>query len=167
MALLLSFLLSTALAAPPAAEVKLGWSYEGMPAGMRVFEASSTAPELWTTATAERREDVPAGREVVGGVVRLAPGEQKLLVLVYRNPGKVPLRFFAAPHDAKPRAASLGMEFECLCLNHVYAVGPGRWWWRVVRLSLASDYEAPRLNVTHALVRVTKDSVKGRPLSAR
>ncbi len=166
---MLAFLLlaaSAALAAPPA-EVRLSWTYEGLPAGMRVFEAPADPPALWTTSTAERLEDVPHGEEVAGGKVRLAPGSGRLLVLAYRNPGPSPLRFFAAPHDAKPRPAALGMEFECLCLNHVYAVGPGRWWWRVVRLSLDAEYDAPRLDVTHALVRVTKDSVKGRPLSER
>lgn len=165
--MLAALLLVCALSAAPApTEVKLAWEYEGMPPGLRVLEAVPATPELWTTEVADSRERIPAGRELPGGVVRLKPGEERTLVLVYHNTGKTPLRFFAAPHAAKPAAASLGLEFECLCLNHVYSVGPGRWWWRVVRLSLSPEMGAPQLTVTHALVRVT-GSAQGRPLTRR
>jgi hypothetical protein len=163
----LLLLAASAWAAPAPVELVLDWTYEGLPAGMRVLEASDKTPELWTTETTDKRESIPAGAELAGGRVSLRAGEQRTLVLAYRNPGTAPLRFFAAPHSAKPAAASLGLDFECLCLNHVYAVGPGRWWWRVVRLSLSEDATAPRLAVSHALVRVTDAKKKGRPLGRR
>ncbi len=146
------------------AEVRLSWTYEGLPSGMRVFETSPKTPGVGTTATVDRLEDIPVGAEVRDGRVRMKPGEERTLVLVYRNSGKTPARFFAAPHGVKPHAAALGLEFTCLCMNHVYAAGPGRWWWRVVNLSLSPEFAAANLEITHALVRVTKDSVRGEPL---
>jgi hypothetical protein len=164
--LLLASLASGRAEAPPAraTEVRLAWTYEGLPPGMRVFEASPKTPAVWTTDASRRLEDVPHGDEIARGRVRLRPGEEKTLVLVYHNAGEAPIRFFAAPHDVAPRAAALGFEFVCLCQNHVYSAGPGRWWWRVVSLSLSPEVTAPALKVTHALVRVTKDGVVGRPL---
>lgn len=163
----LLLLAASAWAAPAPVQLDLLWTYEDMPAGMLVLEAAGKTPELWTTETADTRQAIPAGAELKGGRLSLRPGEQRTLVLAYRNPGKEPLRFFAAPHSAKPAAASLGLDFECLCLNHVYAVGPGRWWWRVVRLSLSEDASAPRLALSHALVRVTDAKKQGRPLTRR
>lgn len=136
------------------AVVTLSWEHRGIPEGMRVHEPGPGAEglELWHTAAAKRLAGVPAGAELAGGKVSLRPGESRRLLLVYRNPGKTTVKFFASPHHVHPDESSLGFEFACLCMNHVYTVAPGGWWWRVVELKLESDFAAAALEVKHVLL---------------
>lgn len=138
----------------PEAVVSLSWEHRGIPEGMRVYEPASGAASLplWHTATAARLKDIPAAAELPGGEVKLRPGRSRRLLLVYRNPGRAPVRFFAAPHHVRPDESSLGFEFACLCMNHVYTAPPGGYWWRVVELQLDKDFAASTLEVRHVLL---------------
>ncbi|MBI4347481.1 MAG: hypothetical protein HY553_11540 [Elusimicrobia bacterium] len=140
-----------------AATVSIRWDYRDLPKAMRVHEYdASTRLPLWKMGEVSDASRLPAGPEIKGANVALRPGETRKLVLVYRNETKGLLRFFAAPHHVKPPEASLGFEFACLCTNHVYAVEPGRLWYRVVELGLHEDFEGDTLEVRHVLVRVKK-----------
>lgn len=136
------------------AVVTLAWEHRGIPEGMKVHEPGPGAAdlELWHTASAKRFEGIPAGAELAGGKVSLRPGESRRLLLVYHNPGKTAVKFFASPHHVHPDESSLGFEFACLCMNHVYTVPPGGWWWRVVELKLEKDFAAAALEVKHVLL---------------
>lgn len=140
--------------ARPEAAVTLSWEHRGIPEGMRVYEPGPEAARLplWHTAAAPRLKDIPAAAELPGGKVALRPGASRRLLLVYHNPGKAPVRFFAAPHHVHPDESSLGFEFACLCMNHVYTAPPGGFWWRVVELSLEEDFAAASLEVRHVLL---------------
>lgn len=138
----------------PEAAVTLTWEHRGIPEGMRVYEPGPGAAvlPLWHTAAASRLKDIPAAAELPGGKVALRPGASRRLLLVYHNPGKAPVRFFAAPHHVHPDESSLGFEFACLCMNHVYTAPPGGFWWRIVELSLEEAFAAPSLEVRHVLL---------------
>lgn len=149
-----SLLLGLLLAGPASAadlDVALAWMYEGIPGTMTVHEASGENP-LWETATAAALKSIPAGKPFPGQVVRLKEGETRRAVLVYHNATDKPVRFFAAPHSAAPARVSLGFKFKCLCVNHVYAVPPGQWWYRVVELRAEPGAKGGRLELTHQLV---------------
>lgn len=142
-------------AARPPATVAISWDYRDLPKAMRVHEYdASTRLPLWKMGEVAKASELPAGPEIKAAKVSIRPGETRKLVLVYRNETKGLLRFFAAPHHVHPAEGSLGFEFACLCTNHVYAVEPGRIWYRVVELGLHEDFEGVALEVRHALVRV-------------
>lgn len=152
--------------ARPAAVITLSWEHRGIPKGMSVYEPGPGAASLplWHTSTAARLKDVPVAAELRAGEVKLRPGEKRRLLLVYRNPGKAPVRFFAAPHHARPEESSLGFEFACLCMNHVYTAPPGEFWWRVVELQLDEDFAAGALDVRHVLLPPALKNTLGKPL---
>ncbi|MBI5200632.1 MAG: hypothetical protein HY925_03515 [Elusimicrobia bacterium] len=145
---------------PLEVRLPIRWDYRNLPHGMRVHEYDpKRALPLWAMGDVAAAADLPAGPEIPGGVVRLKPGMNRKLVLVFHNTTKEPLRFFAAPHHLKPAEASLGFEFACLCTNHVYPVEPGRFWYRVVELGLHEDFEGTELEIRHALVRVKGSAI--------
>ena len=138
----------------PEAAVTLSWEHRGIPEGMRVYEPGPGAAllPLWHTANAARFENIPAAEELPGGTVKLRPGQSRRLLLVYHNPGRTTVRFFAAPHHVHPDESSLGFEFACLCMNHVYTAPAGGYWWRVVELQLGENFTASELDVRHVLL---------------
>lgn len=138
----------------PEIPICVEWSYRGVPRTMKLYELTAAGSDLplWGMGTAASLDGVPAGLEIAGGVIRLRPGVKKRFLLVLRNDGKAPVRFFAAPHHVRPEAASLGFEFACLCLNHVYEAPAGGYWYRVVELTLQSDFGGSALTVRHTLI---------------
>ena len=154
---LAALLAAPAFAAEPPAtvKVKVSWDYEGVPSGMTIRAQKAGDFELWDTGTAATAAATPAGDEFPAQVAKLKPGEALRAVLVYHNKSAKTVRFFAAPHAATPSSATLGFKFKCLCTNHVYEVPPGRFWYRVVELRLAREYEGRRLEIRHNLVAVT------------
>lgn len=82
----------------------------------------------------------------------MRPGSTKMFVLIMKNTEAQPVNFFAAPHHVEPQEHSLGFHFNCLCVNHVFTVGPGETWYRVVRLQMHKDYRGKKLGIRHTLI---------------
>ena len=138
----------------PQVPVRVAWTYEGVPAGIRLFELKSGSWPVWQTEVVARLEQAPLGAEVPGSTVLLLPGQTKRIALVYENAGRGTIDFFAAPHSITPGRDALGFKFRCLCTNHVYKIPPGHWWYRVVELRLDREFAGARLEVSHELVAV-------------
>lgn len=135
--------------------ISLRWDYRNIPAKMEVYEVDPSKPTpVWSMGSASSLKGLPIGEQIKGSVIRAHPGEDKKLVLVYRNDTDKPIRFFAAPHRLAPPEMSLGFEFACLCMNHIYTAPPHGFWYRVVQFTVAPEFQGDRLEVRHALVRV-------------
>ena len=137
-----------------AAEIALVWRYKKLDGRMEVYELKDGSDwPYWKMGTAAGLAELPLGRRVEGAV-RVAPGESKLLVLVFRPAPGRGARFFAAPHTMSPAERSLGCEFWCLCLNDVYEAPAGGVWYRVVKLGVKEGAVGGRIEIAHTLVGV-------------
>lgn len=133
--------------------IRLQWDYKGIEPEMSVYEAADDPRlEIWNMGVRKSLAELPVKKRIEDSVVRARPGEDKIFVLVYRNVRDKPVRFFAAPHRLSPEEASLGFDFACLCMNHIYTVPKGYYWYRVVKLSLDDDFKGRSLDVRHTLV---------------
>lgn len=152
--------LAVLLAAAPAAaatktvRLRILWSYDGVPEGMKLYELKPGDWPVWKTEVVADASAAPVSREIPGATVALRRGEKRKAALFYVNRTDRPVRFFAAPHSVSPARASLGFKFLCLCTNHVYTVAPGQSWYRIVELRLARDFAGESLDVVHQLVAV-------------
>ena len=141
--------------------VQLSWKYFAIPAEMKTFEMKAGLKEkLWDTDVVKNEKDLPVGAPLKNDTFVVRPGQNKRFVLVYKNTTDKPLNFFAAPHEMKPEANSLGFKFKCLCINKTYEVPPGAYWYRVVELRVSSEVSVNHLEITHSLfaVKVEKNS---------
>ena len=135
-------------------DVRVLWEYRGIPEGMSLYEsAKDKEPELWSMGAVRSLKEAPVSDLIPGSVLRMRRGQSRSFVLVYHNSSAKTVEFFAAPHHVAPPEASLGFNFDCLCVNHVYRAEPGEYWYRAVRLTLDPQFEGRRLDVSHALVR--------------
>lgn len=153
----LLLLLASSARAAETVSVRVEWEYKDIPAGMSIYEpAKGEIPEVWSMGEGDSLKAIPVSSPIAGSTLRLKPGEEKTFVLVYRNETDKTVEFFAAPHHLHPAEAALGFKFDCLCVNHVYSARPGKYWWRIVQLTLDPEAGAGPLTVRHALVRYKK-----------
>lgn len=134
------------------AEINIQWEYKGLPGSIEIYEPKSDQVVMWETRSVKSKSEIPAGQIIKESKIFVSPGEKRPFVLVYHNQSNKKLKFFAAPHHASPEENAIGFKFHCLCINHVFEVGPGEYWYRVVRLDLKKDYEGKILNLKHAIV---------------
>jgi hypothetical protein len=149
------------LAAAPAsgADLSIAWKYQDLPEGvsMTIHEpAAGRAFKLWEMGVGDKAA-MPVAGPISESLLRMNPGSKKAFVLVFHNPSDQPVYFFAAPHVADPPEYSLGFKFKCLCVNHVYEVPPGKYWYRVVEMRLAPKFTGKSLEVRHTLIGVSKE----------
>ncbi len=142
--------------------VQIAWDYDKLSTKIELYELAAARPtEVWETGHARTLGDLPVGAKIAGDRFELEARSAKTFVLVMHNPGKTPVAFFAAPHVVHPAEHSLGFKFQCLCINHVFVVPPGEYWYRVVKLLLYSGFRGDALSVRHSVVGVDpKDAAR-------
>lgn len=145
--------------------IKISWDYKGVPTTMKIYEVSTKKPvSLWDTGNGASLEDLPAGAEIPDSILRPKPGEKKQFALVLKNLTAEKIHFFAAPHVVNPPEFSLGFKFQCLCINHVYSVEPGQYWYRIVELNMYPEYVGNGFDITHSLIRVDESRSHIKPV---
>lgn len=142
--------------------VKLFWSYDTLPKEMKVFELKKgEKKKLWDTDVVKEAKLLPVGSPILDDTLFIKTGQNKRFVLVFKNTTNQTLNFFAAPHKMMPEANALGYKFKCLCINRVYEVQPGAYWYRVVELRVSPQVSGNYLEITHSLLGVTVEKTKG------
>ncbi len=136
--------------------VVIRWEYQGLAPRMRLYTADPARRiRLWETRSVRTLAQTPAWRRV-DGPVSIKKGSARNFVLVYHNPTNKPVYFFSAPHRMTPAEFTLGFRFRCLCVNHVFEVPAGYYWYRVVRILASRHMRGERLQVVHKLVAVDR-----------
>lgn len=135
--------------------IQLAWDYKQVPPTMKIYELNpQKGAKLWDTENVSQLSQAPITTEIPNSVLNFTPGESKMFVLVFKNDSKQTLHFFAAPHSVNPPELSLGFKFKCLCIDHVYEVPAGQYWYRVVELKTAPNYVGDKVTITHSLIQV-------------
>lgn len=133
--------------------VHIRWNYRNFPLRVAIHEIKGqVTPALWETRSVKDISAAPIGEEIPDGVFAMQPGKEHYFILVVKNTTTKPAAFFAAPHHLDPPEASLGFQFKCLCVNHLFTVDAGQIWYRVVRLRLARENAAREITVEHSIV---------------
>lgn len=139
-------------------KVKLSWEYQNLSPGMKVYEPQSGKPiEVWRTGSVKEAKQLPVSSEVEASITSVPRGGHKAVVLVYKNDTAKSVYFFAAPHAAIPTESSLGFKAKCLCINQVYEVGPGDFWYRVIDVAVSRNFDGVEIEMRHALVGVNEE----------
>lgn len=94
------------------------------------------------------------------GKVTLRPEEKAYLYALIKNTGKKTLKFSVAPHSTKPGNSALGFNFNCLCNGHVYEVGPGEIWYKVMMLDTNKLSKAKEVVLVHDIFDASKNGPK-------
>lgn len=135
--------------------IQLLWDYKQVPATMKIYELNSQkGAKLWDTGSISQLSQAPVTSEIPNSTLNFTAGESKMFVLLLKNDTKQTLHFFAAPHSVNPPELSLGFKFKCLCIDHVYEVPAGQYWYRVVELKTAPNYVGDKVSITHSLIQV-------------
>lgn len=141
--------------------VRIEWDYRNLPLQMELYEPAVQQPmQVWDTGSVSAPRVPPISLPLENGEFRQRPGGAKIFVLIMKNPGTKPVHFFAAPHHIEPPEHSLGFHFNCLCVNHVFTVGPGQTWYRVVRLQVHKDFRGDTLAIRHTLIGAGDEQAK-------
>lgn len=139
--------------------IQIEWRYTKVPIKIRIHEVEQTLP-LFKMDSVKGLQGTGVGPEIAGSVLQLEPNRRRMFALVAKNDTAKAVHFFAAPHQAHPAVNSFGFKFKCLCVNHVYRVGPGETWYRVVELRLASQFKGSSLTITHDIIGVGEAEYK-------
>jgi len=128
---------AAALPQPPAGKVTLkgAWEYRDVHGKIETYEAPAGA-KLWATTVYKAGEKIPLGAPVKDDVLFLEPGQQKLVLIVYRNPLKKEQKFYVIPHVADPSKHTADLDFKCACTGERYKVPAGGAWSRVIEYKL-------------------------------
>ncbi len=70
-----------------ALRLSLAYTPEPLPgAGIEFYEASPEVDSLWAMESLPKGESLPVGARISDGVVFLAPGEERMVTIAFRNP---------------------------------------------------------------------------------
>lgn len=149
------FFLSSAAKATPITQFKLIWSYDKLPLDVRIAEAPlSMESHVSDHGIVTPLSVLPIQKLLPDGVVKLAKTERAVLYLFVKNLGKKKLRFSVAPHSTEPGVSALGFSFNCLCNGHIYEVGPGEVWYRVMLLKGSKELAEESVTLKHVIFEV-------------
>lgn len=161
--LMLPFLdIHPVFAIPQNINADIKWSYQKVDGVMKIYEPTAARPlTLWEMGNGKALADLPVSKEIASSRVQIPIGGKKQFVLVMKNDSAKTTYFFAAPHHMDPPEFSLGFKFKCLCVNHVFKIPPGEFWYRVVELHLDENYGGGEaITITHNLIGVAADRMQ-------
>ncbi|MDH4262526.1 MAG: hypothetical protein OEV78_05705, partial [Spirochaetia bacterium] len=138
-------------------KVKISWSYENISEKIELFEYNPASQlNLWATGEKKTEKELPISKKISGSQFISTPGENYRFVLVMKNTSSEKKYFFAAPHIAQPGGYSLGFKFKCLCVNMVYNVSPGMYWYRVVELRISPAVKSGEIDFHHQITGLSE-----------
>jgi hypothetical protein len=142
-------------------KVKISWTYENPPGQMEIYEYKPASnAQLWETGEKKNQNELPVTQKISNSQFISAPGENHRFVLVMKNDSLEKKFFFAAPHTVEPGGYSLGFKFKCLCVNMVFEVSPGMYWYRVVELRISSTVKPGLIVFNHQISGLTEAEAK-------
>ena len=153
-----------AQAAPRFVDVEIGWTYETFPLRIEIYEVKSDrSPYVSETGIADKLKDMPIATKIAGQKIKAGVGRSVAFVLLTENTTKEDVYFFAVPHELNPHHASAGHYFECLCIGRLFKVPPGKFWYRIVRLSLNNTFKTlSGFKISHQIIGVSRAEALGK-----
>lgn len=131
----------------------VSWIYKDVPGVIEIYESAYDG-RVWEMGNIKSFDKLPIKQKIKNDAVKIKLGGHKTFVLVYKNETKNKIHFFAAPHSVEPPMYSLGFRFKCLCVNHVFSVKPGWYWYRVVEMTVEKTFRGQNIDVTHNIIKV-------------
>ena len=132
---------------PPPGKValRLSLAYAPKPlpgTGVGFYEPSPEVDSLWAMESLPKGEGLPVGSPITNDVLFLAPGEERMVTVAYRNPTSAEVGFMVMPHRESPAGLAPYTWLTCLCMAFVYKAPAEGSWYRVVRLKVSPDMPA-------------------------
>ncbi len=129
---------------PPSGKValRLGFQYLPKPLpgqGIQAYEPVPEVQSLWAMESLPKGQPVPRGAAIEARTLFLAPGESRMVTLVYDNPTAQEVGFLVLPHQESPGSLAPMVWPTCLCMSYVYQAPAGGAWYRVIRLTASPD----------------------------
>ncbi len=129
---------------PPQGKVALRFSLTYAPkplpgAGVEFYEPSAEVDSLWAMESLPKGEPLPVGSPITDDVVFLAPGEERMVTVAFRNPTSNDVGFMVMPHRESPASLAPQTWLTCLCMSFVYKAPAEGAWYRVVRIKVSPD----------------------------
>ncbi len=127
---------------PPPGKValRLSLAYTPKPlpgAGLEFYEPSPEVDSLWAMESLPKGETLPVGQPIADDVVFLAPGEERMVTVAFRNPTSADVGFMAMPHRESPAGLAAETWLTCFCMAHVYRAPAEGAWYRVLRVKVS------------------------------
>ena len=129
---------------PPPGKVALRLSlvYASKPlpgAGVEFYEPSPEVDSLWAMESLPKGEPLPVGQRITSDVVFLAPSEERMVTVAFRNPTSADVEFMVMPHRESPASLAPQTWLTCLCMAFVYRAPAEGAWYRVVRVKVSPN----------------------------
>lgn len=138
-------------------DFQLLWDFGKLPFDLRIVRINGRM-QVGEIGIAKPDQQFPQPTPLVDGHVKVALKTEALLVLFLRNTSSKKIRFAVAPHSTTPGESALGFAFTCLCNGHIYEVGPGETWYRVMKLAYRNSQPAASIVLKHVIFEVTNDN---------
>ncbi len=129
---------------PPPGKVALRLSLAYMPqplvgAGVEFYEPSPEVDSLWAMESLPKGESLPVGQRITNDIVFLAPGEERMVTVAFRNPRSADVEFMVMPHRESPASLAPQTWLTCFCMAFVYRAPAEGSWYRVLRLKVSPN----------------------------
>ena len=129
---------------PPAGQVALSLGFQYLPKplpgqGIQAYEPTAEVQSLWAMESLPHGQPVPKGAAIEANTLFLAPGESRMVTLVYENPTAQDVGFLVLPHQEAPGSLAPMVWSTCLCMSFVYTAPAQGAWYRVIRLTASPD----------------------------
>ncbi len=123
-----------------ALRLSLAYAPEPLPgAGVEFYEPSPEVDSLWAMESLPKGESLPVGQRITGDVVFLAPGEERMVTVAFRNPTAADVEFMVMPHRESPASLAPQTWLTCLCMAFVYRAPAEGSWYRVLRVKVSPN----------------------------
>jgi hypothetical protein len=134
---------------------KLKWVYKNFPLELKAADL----PLSWQRRVGETKvvsdmSEINTRGPLRDGIVKVPNGGSAVMVLYVHNTTAETQSFVVSPHHVHPSKASLGFQFKCLCYGHTYTVPPGKYWYRIAKLSPYDYNTTDPVDLSHEVIKV-------------
>ena len=127
---------------PGTVALRLSLAYTPKPlpgAGLEFYEPSPEVDSLWAMESLPKGETLPVGQPIADDVVFLAPGEERMVTVAFRNPTSADVGFMVMPHRESPAGLAAETWLTCFCMAHIYWAPAEGTWYRVLRVKVSPN----------------------------
>lgn len=144
---------STTVATKKGSTFQISWDYQNFPFRISLYDLKNPKIiKVGSTGRLKNRTDSLLANPIVTPSIWVPEGDRYIFALAVENTSNRKFYFHVVPHEVTPIEYSLGTKFNCLCYGHIYSVGPGQTWYRIVSLQNVTPSLGTQFAIRHKVI---------------
>lgn len=137
---------------------RIDWLYQNFPAKISMYHLQNPRnARVGGMGRIKSKSNTIFANRISGSDVFVPEGDTLKFAIAVENTTNKKIYFNVVPHEITPEEFSLGTKFLCACFGHIYSVGPGQIWYRIVSLTNSTTKLGRNFTIRHKVIGLDAD----------